>query len=176
MAYSNYNLKAYKSKFFQNSNYSFGKIDLIPTNTAGSLYLGGFDFDKEKELIKDLKKLDIDLVFGLGFKKHPLIKYKPPFAIISANIKDISHRCCAELLDDIITQILPKIHSYLINGKNVYTHCYMGISRSVSVVLSYLMKYENMNLKEALKYVRKYRSQADPNFEFMLLLKEREKK
>jgi len=61
------------------------------------------------------------------------------------------------------------------NNENVFVHCQMGKSRSVSFIIAYLMKYEKMKFDEAYIYVKKIRRLAFPNIGFMRQLKEYEK-
>ena len=49
------------------------------------------------------------------------------------------------------------------NGQNVLVHCHCGISRSVCVVIIYLMKHRGMTYQSALDFVQSKRSMADPN-------------
>lgn len=53
---------------------------------------------------------------------------------------------------------------------SVLVHCTMGMSRSASIVLAYLVKCENMTLIEAFEYVKQRRPVASPNPGFMLQL------
>ena len=62
------------------------------------------------------------------------------------------------------------IHEVLKQGGTVLVHCAMGISRSVSLVLLYLMTHHNMSLSSALKRVVDVRPQACPNFGFVAQL------
>jgi len=55
------------------------------------------------------------------------------------------------------------INNVLENNGNALVHCYHGRSRSVSIVLAYLIKYHNMNVNDALKHVQIYRDIANPN-------------
>lgn len=50
-------------------------------------------------------------------------------------------------------------------GKSL-VHCVAGVSRSVSLVLAYLIKYSEMSLKEAFHHVRSVRPQVRPNLGF----------
>ena len=50
---------------------------------------------------------------------------------------------------------------------HVLVHCIQGISRSASVVVAYLMKYERMSLREAHSHLKKKRTIADPRKEFV---------
>ena len=52
---------------------------------------------------------------------------------------------CADFIDKVLKET------------NVLVHCMAGISRSVSLVLAYLMKYHQMPLKEAFNGVRRKR-------------------
>lgn len=68
------------------------------------------------------------------------------------------------------------IHSYSSQSYVVLVHCVMGISRSTSLVLCYLMKYHYMTLKESLDFVRAKRQIIRPNSGFMKQLIAYEKK
>mmetsp|Transcript_31457 Transcript_31457/g.88252 ORF Transcript_31457/g.88252 Transcript_31457/m.88252 type:complete len:170 (+) Transcript_31457:111-620(+) len=46
---------------------------------------------------------------------------------------------------------------------SVFVHCNQGVSRSASVILSYLIKHEDMTLKEAFLHVKKQRRVIMPN-------------
>eukprot|EP00743_Colponemidia_sp_Colp-15_P007664 GILK01008294.1.p1 GENE.GILK01008294.1~~GILK01008294.1.p1 ORF type:complete len:290 (-),score=37.63 GILK01008294.1:85-912(-) len=55
---------------------------------------------------------------------------------------------------------------------NVLVHCQKGVSRSVSIVVAYLMKYKRMVFEEALAFVRLRRPVAEPNSSFVQQLRE----
>jgi protein-tyrosine phosphatase len=48
-------------------------------------------------------------------------------------------------------------------NKKVVVHCEVGMSRSPTIVISYLMKYQNMTLREAYNHVKKRRPIVSPN-------------
>jgi predicted protein tyrosine phosphatase len=56
-------------------------------------------------------------------------------------------------------------------GNAVLVHCTQGASRSVSLVLAYLMKHHRMSLDDALDLVRSKRNCALPNAGFIQALK-----
>jgi len=58
---------------------------------------------------------------------------------------------------------------------NILIHCNLGVSRSVAVVTSYLMKFHRYSLHAALAVVREARPQAKPNDGFMEQLRTLEK-
>lgn len=57
----------------------------------------------------------------------------------------------------------------------VYVHCRMGVSRSTSLVVAYIMKYLQPPCRRdaslALDYVRSKRKHVNPNYGFLLQLK-----
>ena len=56
----------------------------------------------------------------------------------------------------------------IINKENiVLVNCVAGISRSATIVISYIMKYYNLDLKTAFILVRKKRDRICPNKKFM---------
>uniref|UniRef100_A0A0G4I4B4 protein-tyrosine-phosphatase n=1 Tax=Chromera velia CCMP2878 TaxID=1169474 RepID=A0A0G4I4B4_9ALVE len=54
---------------------------------------------------------------------------------------------------------------------NILVHCNQGVSRSVSLLLSFLMKYKRLSLDEALQTIKTASPTAAPNDSFMKQLK-----
>ena len=55
---------------------------------------------------------------------------------------------------------------------NILVHCYMGISRSSSFVIFYLMKEEKWDYETCFEFVRKKRPCIEPNYGFEQQLKD----
>lgn len=65
-------------------------------------------------------------------------------------------------------QMAQFIHAHIQQGHNVLVHCHAGMSRSVTAVLYYMMKYRGYNsVEEALETVKKSRPIAHPNKGFI---------
>ncbi|CAF3007016.1 unnamed protein product [Rotaria sp. Silwood2] len=73
-----------------------------------------------------------------------------------------------------INQYFQQTNDFLFSCKQkkekVLVHCQMGISRSSSIVLAYLMKYHHDTLIKAYKYLLDRRPQSLPNSGFLLQL------
>lgn len=78
-----------------------------------------------------------------------------------------SYDCDISLYFDEICNIIHKHDIVLVN-------CVAGISRSTTFVIAYLMKYYEINLKDAFLYVKKKRDRICPNKKFMTYLYEYE--
>ena len=59
----------------------------------------------------------------------------------------------------------------ILNGKNVLVHCNMGVSRSGTIVVSFLMKTLGLSCIDALELAKKSRRCIQPNQGFMIQLK-----
>lgn len=59
-------------------------------------------------------------------------------------------------------------------GQKILVHCHMGISRSATVILSFLMAFHGMPLETALVFLRSKRSIVNPNTGFLKFLKKME--
>lgn len=55
--------------------------------------------------------------------------------------------------------------------KKVLVHCHAGVSRSVSIILAFLIKYANMSLNNGLKKIREKRNIIQPNQSFLKQLR-----
>jgi len=72
-------------------------------------------------------------------------------------------------------RLTDRIEDNLQQGIKTLVHCYVGRSRSASIILAYLMKYKQMSLREAFYYLRSRRPIIGPNFGFIKQLIEYEK-
>jgi len=64
------------------------------------------------------------------------------------------------------------IANALKNGGAVFVHCNLGVSRSSTIVVAYLMKTNQISLEDALTFLRSRRSCARPNIGFLMQLSE----
>ena len=70
--------------------------------------------------------------------------------------------------DQHIPNCFEKAHDFINNSQNnVLIHCYAGVSRSATIVLSYLIKYHNMTVQDAKAFVKKKRPCICPNHGFI---------
>jgi protein-tyrosine phosphatase len=66
------------------------------------------------------------------------------------------------------------IDEALQNNEKILVHCRAGISRSATIVISYIMKSQRMKFEDALKFVKSKRRIVSPNMEFFLALQKYE--
>jgi hypothetical protein len=66
---------------------------------------------------------------------------------------------------------LPEVTDFIQNARKdglpVLVHCAMGVSRSASVVIAYMIRYENMTLAEAHALLKSKRNEICPNLGFL---------
>jgi len=78
-----------------------------------------------------------------------------------------------DLQDDLdcdISLYFDEIGKIIDREKTVLVNCVAGISRSSTIVISYIMKYYEFNLKDAFIYVRNKRNMICPNKKFLRCL------
>lgn len=69
-----------------------------------------------------------------------------------------------------------KIAETKARGGKTLVHCMAGVSRSASIVLAYLMKYQNMTLRDAYHLLKARRPIIQPNVGFFRQLMDYEKR
>ena len=122
-------------------------------NIIHKIYLGNKNNALDDVFITDNNiKYIINITLDI-FNKYNHIKY------YNYNIED----SC----DDNIQEYFDEITSIINNNKNnnILVHCRVGKSRSATLILAYLMKYENMTLKKSLDFVRSKKN-IQPNICF----------
>lgn len=77
------------------------------------------------------------------------------------SIEDTSSENIKQHLDDAITFVRSSLEAH--ENNNVLIHCYIGASRSVSIVCAYLMVTRNCTLEDALLHIQQCRPFANPN-------------
>lgn len=65
-----------------------------------------------------------------------------------------------------VNEICNKIHQHVSNSETVFVHCYMGKSRSVTIILAYLITHQNFSLNDAYQHIKSIRKIC-PNIGFI---------
>lgn len=132
------------------------------------LYLGDIETSQDKIV---LEKLNIKYIINIS-NCESYIKWEE-IEYFDINIED-SKNVDISLYFDKCREIINNVRN---KGENVLVHCYCGVSRSVAIILSYLINM-NMNLKDAFTHVKNIRTRQYtlPNLGFFKHLQNYEKK
>ncbi len=146
-------------------------IDNHATKILDFLYLGDqWNAGDEFEILT----LKISAVLNVAYELNN--KYIEIFNTVNGNYK---HVLMKDESDFDILNVLDDAVEYIENIRKkdgrVLVHCAMGISRSSSVVIGYLIKYQKMSFDEAYRFVKEKRSIVRPNDGFCHQLKKYEK-
>jgi protein-tyrosine phosphatase len=74
--------------------------------------------------------------------------------------------------EGVFEKVTPFMHEALSGGGKVLVHCQMGISRSTTMVLAYLIEYEGMSLPDAFRLVHQARPLVWPHMALIRSLAE----
>ena len=77
---------------------------------------------------------------------------------------------CNETIHDHFVSFSDFIEEQINLGKSTLVHCHMGISRSATLLCSYLIAKKNMSAHQAIKFLKDKRSQVEPNIGFCFRL------
>ena len=134
-----------------------------PTQILKFLYLGNYKHSSDN---KELKKLKINYILNCAIECH---NYNLPKNVkeLHLKVKDID---TFEILYyfDIANEFINKCK---LMGGICLVHCKLGVSRSTTFVIAYLMKYANLTTDEAFEFVKNKRSSIKPNDGFMRQLR-----
>ena len=165
-----------------NSNKKAVRMNNIERGPLGSLY----DLTYDSTLIVDqlylgnscnarnYYELENNKV-GLIINSSPCISnyFQNEFEYYNVKVEDISGADILCHLDNTVT----RMHEFIENNpqKSVFVHCFMGSSRSATIIIAYLMKYHNYNLRDALNFVKEKREVVNLNQDFFKQLSEFDK-
>jgi atypical dual specificity phosphatase len=132
-----------------------------PTHIIDNIYLGSAFNAASYQVLKDNNiKMIINVTKSLSnyhentnefiYKKYP--------------IYDDNEASIQGYLNSTLSDILSfQKQNYLQNkSDNILVHCFMGASRSASIVINYLMLVKNMSFDDALKFIHKKRIVVNP--------------
>lgn len=134
------------------------KEDNVPCQIEEGLFLGSIGAANNKE---ELKNLNITHILTVANSFEPT--YPNDFVYKIINVADRVSTDLKQHFDECIDYIDEAKRS----GGGVLVHCFVGRSRSVTIVVAYLMKKHGLNLSQALEHVKSRRPQAAPNSGFI---------
>ncbi|KAL9237600.1 hypothetical protein vseg_012128 [Gypsophila vaccaria] len=131
----------------------FVQDDKVPCQIEEGFFLGSLGAANNKS---ELKRLNITHILTVAGSLGPA--YPRDFTYKVIEVADREETDLAQYFDECIDFIDEAKRS-----GGVLVHCFVGRSRSVTVVLAYLIKKRGMTLSEALELVKSKRPQASPN-------------
>ncbi|CAG7878269.1 unnamed protein product [Brassica rapa] len=130
------------------------------------LFIGSVAEANNKDL---LKASNVTHVLTIAVALSP--PYPDDFVYKVIEVVDRSETDLTVYFDECYSFIDQAIES----GGGVLVHCFMGISRSVTIVVAYLMRKHGIGFSKAMEIVKSRRPQALPNFGFVSQLQQFEK-
>jgi len=137
-----------------------------PVQILPNLYIGNLRSAKNK---KQLKTVGITHIL-VASPVEP--EFPKQFNYKCINVDDSDDADLAQHLQGCFEYIDTAISS----GGIVLIHCLVGISRSPSIAIAYLMFKDHLSYEEAADFVKKKQPLMEPNMGFVRQLKEFEKK
>ncbi|KAM7280330.1 hypothetical protein ACFE04_007464 [Oxalis oulophora] len=142
------------------------KQDKIPIQIEPGLFLGSVGAANNKD---ELKNLNITHILTMANSLPPA--YPTGFLYKVVNVADREDTNLRQYFDECFAFI----DEAKTQGGGALVHCFVGRSRSVTIVVAYLMKKHGLSLSQALEHVKTRRPQACPNTGFITQLQDFEK-
>ncbi|XXG83478.1 hypothetical protein AAC387_Pa10g1218 [Persea americana] len=140
----------------------YAKEDNLPCQIAEDVFLGSVGVASNKDA---LKNLDVTHILIVARSLEPA--YPNDFIYKKIEVLDSPDTNLEQHFDECFNFIDEAKRL----GGRVLVHCFAGKSRSVTIVVAYLMKKYHKSLSQALDLVRSKRPQMAPNQGFMLQLR-----
>ena len=140
---------------------------LPPSKDRGGLYLGSEDGGQQSNL-SALQDLHVGLIIN-ATPRYPNY-HQNDIPYIRVNVNDEPSATVLPWFDGIAERIQCTLES----NKSVFVHCQMGISRSSTLVMAYLMRYQQATRNLAYRQTKERRPKVEPNIGFWAQLLEYE--
>lgn len=153
--------KTYKKRLFNHISYLI-QLEWFynePTHIIDNIYLGSAINASHYNTLKDR---DIGLIINMTYE---ISNYFPEdFKYLNFPLYDNN----SQSIKNYLIESYDKIIEFQMNNrdKNMLIHCFMGASRSASVVIYYLMKKYNYSLDDAIMFCKNKRELVNPTILF----------
>ena len=138
-------------------------IDEITCHSLpGKLYLGS------ASSVLYVTKYDINTIISLADPQH-IKEVEDHYKFM---VSDTEEKETCEQMHEILMKTNSIIREKLQQGKNVLVHCRAGISRSATVVISFICDFMGYSYRQGYLLVQKNRNVIEPNAGFEALLKQ----
>jgi hypothetical protein len=141
-------------------DFSYSMTEIIPRVYVGNAY-NARDY-------YTLKEKNIKLI--INCTKEFSNNFKNDFEYMNVPIFDENNVDISDYFDTISNKINDVYTSD--PSASILIHCFMGASRSVAILISYLIRYHNMTVDIALEYIEKRRYFVNLNIDFYFQLLE----
>ena len=143
-------------------------LNMHPSQIFNWLYLGSY---RNACDVKDLQNLKINYILNCAIECEN--KNLPSdINVFHAKINDYPYFQISSYFD--------KTNSFInkakLSGGNILIHCQLGISRSTTCLIAYMIKHLGYTTLSALQHIKRKRPQVMPNFGFIHQLKNYEDK
>ena len=118
------------------------------------LYVGNYENAQNLDF---LRSKNIDTIVNCS--KELNNAHSNHFNYIRLELQDIPSQDLSHVLNPVSEKIIELIK----DKKNVFVHCYAGISRSTSVVINTIMKLHDWDFEKSIKFVKKMHPNTNPN-------------
>uniref|UniRef100_H3G511 protein-tyrosine-phosphatase n=2 Tax=Phytophthora ramorum TaxID=164328 RepID=H3G511_PHYRM len=126
-------------------------------DVVSGLFIGSYGAANNFEALKQA-----EITHVLCVSPSLSLKYPEEFTYLRLEVADLS----SVKISVFFGEALSFIDSALSAGGKVLVHCFMGRSRSATIVLAYLIARHALTLSDALRELRRVRPQAQPNTGF----------
>ncbi|KAL4134440.1 hypothetical protein PRIC2_004740 [Phytophthora ramorum] len=129
----------------------------VEVDVVSGLFIGSYGAANNFEALKQA-----EITHVLCVSPSLSLKYPEEFTYLRLEVADLS----SVKISVFFGEALSFIDSALSAGGKVLVHCFMGRSRSATIVLAYLIARHALTLSDALRELRRVRPQAQPNTGF----------
>ena len=139
-----------------------------PTHIIDNIYLGNA---RNAASYYQLKELNINFIINIT--QDISLYYPEEFTYYNYNIEDDNNESIKQFFEKSYQNI---VNSQNQQNKNILIHCFMGASRSVTLLLYYIIRKNkkrgiNVNLDDTIKFIKDKRSVINPTEKYIKDLK-----
>ncbi len=140
---------------------AFKNLFIEPTKIVDNLYLGNA---YNASNFNQLDEFNITSILNITNEIPNYFEEDDNFDYIKISIDDTNKESIINHLDMALKFLIETQKKK--PNQNILVHCYMGSSRSASIILAYLIKYYHLTLEDALKLLKEKRPVVNINVDF----------